>query len=223
MYLGLCLIGVIAVVWAVTSAPTRPRATTAKPGPRDLERRLDMLRACPERVTTLDVDRLLRAHPLPGSTIARVLGTAAERRMSSRTLWSWADRFGADKLVLALDADVAETRMKRHLDAGTTPDWEAMVLFAGLNRSSAAGGMPFDEILDPDVVPVVDELQFDLSQWETDDAVGPTTDMDLSQFGHLPPIYNPGLPVTRTAAPPSDRQPGAPRAGGDDNGWPQVA
>lgn len=224
MYLGLCLISVIAVIWTITATASRPKAVVA--GPRDVERRLAQLRACPERVTKLDVERLLRAHPLAEPTIARVLGTAAERRMCSRTLWSWADRFGADKLVLALDADVAERRMQRHLEAGTTPDWDAMVVFAGLNNAPGPGGMPFDEILDVDAVPEVDGLKFDLTGWETPDALPVAApDVDLSQFSHLPPIYNPGLPVTRTTAPPADQQSPdgrGPGAGGDD-GWSQVA
>jgi hypothetical protein len=220
MYLGLCLISVIAVVWAITAMPTRPKVETVRP--RDLERRDAQLRACPDRVTKADLDRALRAYPLSEPTIARVLGTAAERGISARTMWCWADRFGVDKLVLALDADVAERRLKRHLDAGTTPDWAAMTVFAGLNNDNRTGAMPIDEILDLDSVPDSDELRFDLSEWETPDlpAVA-TTDVDLSQFNHLPPIFNPGLPVTRSAKPPADQTSGQ-RAGGDDN-WPQVA
>lgn len=217
MYLGLGLITVIALVWAITALPTRPQVETARP--RDMERRDAQLRVCPERVTQLDVERVLRAHPLPETAVARVLGIAAERRISSRTLWSWADRFGADKLVLALDADVAERRLKRHLDAGTTPDWAAMMVFADLNNDSGPGAMPMQEMIDLDSVPTTDELHFDLSGWETPD--GPAIavpDVDLSQFGPLPPIYNPGLPVTRSTAPPSDGS-----SNGRDKGWPQVA
>ncbi|MFC6340717.1 hypothetical protein ACFP8W_01910 [Nocardioides hankookensis] len=59
MYLGLCLIGVIAAVWAITALPTRPHTETVRP--RDLERRDAQLRACPDRVTKLDVERALAA------------------------------------------------------------------------------------------------------------------------------------------------------------------
>lgn len=216
MYLGLCLIGVIALVWAITAMPSRPRVETVRP--RDLERRDVQLRACPDRVTMTDVHRALRAHALPESTITRVVGLAAERGVSARTIWRWMDRFGVDKLVLALDADVVERRLTRYLDAGTTPDWDAMSVFAALNHDTGPGAMPLDEILDLDVVPDTDELRFDLSAWETPDLPAlATTDIDLSQFGHLPPIFDPGLPVTQSAMPPSDRRPG-----GDDN-WPRVA
>ncbi|GAA1774268.1 hypothetical protein GCM10009795_020430 [Nocardioides hankookensis] len=214
MYLGLCLIGVIAAVWAITALPTRPHTETVRP--RDLERRDAQLRACPDRVTKLDVERALAAHPLPEATIARVLGTAAERGITARTMWVWVDRFGADKLVLAIDADVAERRLRRHLDAGTAPDWAAMMVFADLNNETGPGAMPIAEFLDLDAVPHADELQFDLAEWETPETPV-IADVDLSQFSHLPPIYNPGLPVTRTAAPPVDQ---APRTEG---GWPQVA
>jgi hypothetical protein len=215
MYLGLCLIGVIAMVWAITATPTRPKVDTVRP--LDLERRDAQLRACPDRVAQGDLDRLLRAHPLSDPTIVRVLGKAAERGIGLRTMWCWADRFGADKLVIALDADVADRRLRRYLEAGTTPDWEAMSVFAGLNNDPPAGGMPFEEIVDLDAVPQLDDLQFDLSEWETPDlpAVA-TSDVDLSQFDHLPPIYDPGFPLIRSVAPPADRPRG-------DKGWPQVA
>jgi hypothetical protein len=220
MYLGLCLISVIAVVWMITAMPSRPRVETVRP--RDLERRDAQLRACPDRVTMTDVHRALRAHALPEPTIARLLGTAAEQGVTPRTMWCWADRFGLDKLVLALDADVGERRLRRHLEAGTAPDWAAMRVFAGLNNDLRPGAMPLDEILDLDVVPDTDGLRFDLSEWETPDlpAVA-TTDVDLSQFDHLPPIFDPGLPVTRSAMPPADQSTGR-RTGGDDN-WPRVA
>lgn len=224
MYLGLCLISVIAVVWVITAMPSRPKVEAVRL--RDLERRDAQLRTCPDRVTKLDVERALHANALAEATIVRVLGTAAERGVSARTMWCWVDRFGVDKLVLALDADIAERRLKRYLEAGTTPDWAAMTVFAGFNNDNRTTGMPFDEILDLDSVPNPDELRFDLSEWETPDlpAVA-TTDVDLSQFDHLPPIYNPGLPVTWSAMPPADQSAGqsaAQRPGGDDN-WPRVA
>ncbi len=219
MYLGLCLISAIAVVWAITAMPSRPRVETVRP--RDLDRRDAQLRACPDRVTMTDVHRVLRAHALPEPTIARVVGAAAERGVSARTMWRWMDRFGVDKLVLALDADVAERRLTRYLDAGTVPDWAAMSVFAALNDDLGPGAMPHDEILDLDAVPDPDELRFDLSEWETPDLpAAATTDIDLSQFDHLPPIFDPGLPVTQSAMPPVDQPSG--RRGGDDN-WPRVA
>lgn len=220
MYLGLCLIGVIALVWAITAMPSRSRVETVRP--RDLERRDAQLRGCPDRVTMTDVYRTLRAYALPETAIARVVGMAAERGIRARTMWCWMDRFGVDKLVLALDADVADRRLQRYLDAGTTPDWAAMSVFAALNDDLGPGAMPLDEILDLDAVPDRDELRFDLSEWETPElpAVA-TTEVDLSQFDHLPPIFDPGLPLTQSSAPPAD-QSSSRRAGGDDN-WPRVA
>jgi hypothetical protein len=215
MYLGLCLISVIAVVWAITAMPSRPQAEAVRL--RDLERRDAQLRAGPDRVTQADVERALRSYALAEPAIARVLGTAAEHGVSARTMWCWADRFGVDKLVLALDADVAERRLKRHLDAGTTPDWASMSVFAGFNNDTLSATMPFDELLDLDAVPDVGELRFDLSEWETPTLPAVAApDLDLSQFDHLPPIFDPGLPVTRSMAPPSDQSRG-------DKGWPQVA
>lgn len=223
MYLGLCLFGVVAAAWAIAYVITRPDAATR--GARDRDRRAAQLRTCPDRASILDVEEILRAHPLPDPTVARVLGTAAERRIGSRTLWCWADRFGADRLVLAIDADVAERRLRRHLDAGTAPDWNALEVFARLNREALPGGLPLQEIVDLDAVPPVDELRFDVAGWETqppDAAVPVATDADLSQFDNLPPIFEPGLPVARSMPPPDGRPANPPRAGGDDP-WPMVA
>ena len=226
MYLGLGLVVVVAVVWAITAMAARPRGERAEAKGED--RRLARLRVRPEVATRLDLEALLRRHPLPDATVIRVLGQVAERRMAWSVAWSWAERFGCDKLVLALDADVAEQRLVRHLDAGTTPDWEAMRLFAGLNLDPA---MPFDEVVEPDAAPEPPGLSFDAADWEVlppEGAVVP--EVDLSQFGHLPPIYDPGLPITRSATPPPDARPPLAdeldpetpkKTGGDD--WPQVA
>jgi hypothetical protein len=82
-------------------------------------------------------------------------------------------------------------------------------------RDPLPGSMPIAEILDPDAVPSIDELTFDLDDWAT--ASGSTlpvaTDADLGQFDHLPPMFGPGLPVARPLPPPAD---------GDDS-WPMVA
>lgn len=228
MYLGLCLMGVIACVWAIAAFASSPRTGTT--GPRDHDRRWALVRACPDRATILDVESLLRAHPLPERTVARVLGTAAERRISARTLWCWADRFGADKLVLAIDADLVERRLQRHLDAGTTPDWGALEVFAQLNNDTARG-IRFEELValaaesaaEPTTDAADDPGADQLAGWETSEpgaATPVTIDPELSQFDRLPPIYDPGLPVTRTAAPPAGKE--RPKAGGDDP-WPMVA
>lgn len=230
MYLGLGLVVVVALVWAITAMAARPRGERAVE--RGAERRLQHLRTRPEVATRLDVETMLRHHPLPDATVVRVLGTVADRRISWPVAWRWAERFGSDKLVLVLDADVAEARLRRHLDAGSTPDWEAMTLFAGLNRGPL---MPMAEVIDPDVVPEPAAYSFDASDWEV--LPEPGTDVpevDLSQFGHLPPIYDPGLPVTRTTTPPpgarppladelDPEQPERPKRSGGDNDWPQVA
>ncbi len=244
MYLGLCLVGVIALVGAITAAAARPSHDVTSA--RSVERRRTHLRARPELVTRLDVESLLRSHPLPVATVARALGTCAERRVAWSVAWRWADRFGADKLVLALDADVAERRLVRHLDAGTTPDWQAMSLFAGLNRDGPA--MPMAELIDPDALPdavtadsgdrfdsgdwLDSDGWFDSGGWEVHPEPGThVPEVDLSQFGHLPPIYDPGLPTARAATPPPDARPplsdeldpSPPRKAGGDTDWPRVA
>jgi hypothetical protein len=226
MYLGLGLVVVVALVWAITAMAARPRGDRANE--RGAERRLAHLRTRPEVATRLDVETLLRSHPLPDATVVRVLGAVAERRISWSVAWRWAERFGSDKLVLALDADVAEARLRRHLEAGSTPDWEAMTLFAGLNVGPS---VPVSEVFEPDRASEELTFSFDASDWEV--LPEPGTDVpevDLSQFGHLPPIYDPGLPFTRAATPPpgarpplaDELDPEQPKRTGDDD-WPQVA
>lgn len=230
MYLGLGLVVVVALVWAITAMAARPRGERA--AERCAERRRAHLRARPEVATRLDLEALLRHHPLPEATVRRTLDLVAARRIAVSAAWQWAERFGADKLVLALDADVAEARLRRHLEAGSTPDWEAMTLFAGLNQGPL---MPMAEVFDPDTAPEPPVYSFDAADWEV--LPEPGTDVpevDLSQFGHLPPIYDPGLPVTRTSTPPPGARPPLadeldpdqhqrPKKAGGDNDWPQVA
>lgn len=227
MYLGLGLVVVVTLVWAITALAARPRGDHG--AARAAERRLALLRARTELATRLDVETLLRSHPLPEGTVARVLGVLAERRASCSVAWRWADRFGADKLVLALDADVAEARLRRHLEAGTTPDWEAMALFAGLNQGPL---MPLAEVIEPDTAAEPPAYSFDAADWEVLPEPGTQVpEVDLSQFGHLPPIYDPGLPVTWPATPPpgarpplaDELDPEHPKRTGGDNDWPQVA
>lgn len=178
MILGLCLILVTALVWTITASASRPpTASRADASPRDLDRRAAQLRVCPDRVTSLDLERLL-AQSLGRAAVARTVGRGAERRIPVRTMWGFAERFGADKLVLALDAEVPERSMRRHLEAGTVPDWRAMTMFATLSRELPTLDVPSD--------PVVD-----LDTWSA-----PTPQpLDLSGFGDLPPISGPGLHV----------------------------
>jgi len=228
MYLGLGLVVVIALVWAITAMAARPRGERSMA--RGADRRLAHLRVRPDVTTRLDLEALLRHHPLPDVTVVRVLGILAERRMSWSVAWRWAERFGSDKLVLALDADVAEQRLAQHLDAGTTPDWQAMGLFAGLNQGGPP--MPMAELIDPDIALDPAAYAFDAGDWEVLPEPGTVVpEVDLSQFGHLPPVYDPGLPVTRTATPPpgarpplaDELDPGRPTRVGGDSDWPQVA
>ena len=228
MDLGLGWVVVAALVWATTAMAARPRGERSET--RGAERRLVHLRERPEGATRLDLEAMLRSHPLPDATVVRALGLVGERRIGWSVAWRWAERFGSDKLVLALDADVAECRLVRHLDAETTPDWEAMRLFAGLNRGPT---MPLAEVVEPDAAPEPAGSAIDPTDWEVLPAAGTVVpEVDLSQFGHLPPIYDPGLPITRSATPPPGARPPLAdeldppkpkpkRIGGGD--WPRVA
>ena len=190
MILGLCLILVTALVWTITASASRPRSSTS---PGELDRRTSQLRVCPDRVTQPDLERLL-ARRLGSSTVARVVGLGAERRIPVRTMWGFAERFGADKLVLALDADVPERSMRRHIEAGTVPDWRAMTMFATLNRELPQVGLPLDRTVDLGAAARPADLAFasGVDGWSTP-VLQP---IDLSGFADLPPISGPGLHVT---------------------------
>ena len=87
------------------------------------------------------------------------------------------------------------------------------------SRSKVQSHRPCDPevLIDLDSRPQVGGSELDLSDWETSDVPAVTvTDVDLSQFDHLPPTYDPGLPVIRSIMPPAGSSPGV-------DGWPRVA
>lgn len=188
MLLGMCLICVTCLGWAVAAVVARPADDDSRR--RDLDRRSRLVDRHPERVNHVDVGNLLRAESIPADTVDRVLRRASERHLGARTMWRWAHAHGPDKVVLVVDAGVAEDSLLDHLDAGTAPDWRSLEVFAGLANDRLPGGMPLDELVDLDAVPQVDELMFpgDLDDWTT--TVRPE---ELSRFESLPPIAEPGL------------------------------
>lgn len=226
MILGMCFICVIGVVWTITATAAKPgRARPRRDTAREQERRSVQLRSRPEQITTTDLETYLRTQLLPQPELLRVLNQVAARRLTPSVMWRWADRYGANRLVLALDAEIAERSMQRHLDCHTVPDWAAMELFASLATDSTPAGMPVDEVLDLDAIPTLADLTFppDLEDWAT--AAGLTgrpsvEPLDLSQFSHLPPIAGPGL-TTPFPSP----EPGSEPSRDDEGGgtWPMAA
>jgi hypothetical protein len=188
MLLGLCLITVTCLGWAIAATATRPAGRATRQ--RDVDRRFRQLRQHPDRVNRLDVENLLLADSIPSTTVERVMRRADARRIGARTMWRWADRHGTDKVVLVIDADLAEDTILDHLDAGTSPDWQSLYVFANLNTDTVSAGLPLDELLDLDAVPAYADLTLaDLDDWETT-TVDPG---ELSRFDSLPPISDPGL------------------------------
>lgn len=211
MLLGLCLIIVTLLGWGVTAAATRPtRPAAGPPRRRDLDRRFRQVYRDPDRVTLLDVENLLLAESVPTQTVHRVLDAAWSRRLTARTMWRWAEAHGASRLVMVLDAGLAEDTLLDHLDAGTAPDWATLDVFAGLAADMLPAGIPVDELLDLDEVPDLDDLTYpaDLTDWST---LSPDP-LELRQFDNLPPITGPGLSPYRPVA----------RFDGDDH-WPEAA
>lgn len=179
MIVGLCVLSFVVVLWWITALPARPAATgQADPGARGrgLEQRETRLRSQPDRATEEDVERLLHGR-LPAADVERVLGGIRQRHLPTPLAWRWADEYGVERLLLAIDAEVTERSMRRHLDDGVTPDWQAMTVLAGLVRD---GGL---SALAPSQPSVLDD-------W-TVDADAPATDLDLGGFGDLPPIAGP--------------------------------
>ena len=208
MLLGLCLICVTLLGWGVAAAATKPAGAAARQ--RAVERRFRQLYRNPERVNLLDVENLLLSESIPQATADRVLARAASRRVSARTMWRWAEAYGASRLVTVLDAGLAHDTLLEHLDSGTAPDWSTLGVFAGLATDQLPAGIPIDELVDRDAVPVLEDLTFpaDLADWST---LSPDP-LELRQFDNLPPITGPGLAPYRPVA----------SFDGDDN-WPEAA
>ena len=192
MFLGLCLT-IVTVLASGLAATTRP---SRRP---DLDRRFRQLHRASDRVNLLDVENLLHSESVPTQTVRRVLDHARSRRLTARTMWRWAEAHGCSRLVMVLDAGLAEDTLLDHLDAGTAPDWATLDVFAGLAADMLPGGIPIDELVDLDAVPELGDLTFpgDLTDWST---LSPDP-LELQQFDELPPITGPGftsyLPIAR--------------------------
>ena len=218
MLLGLSLICVTLVGWGVVATLTRPAGQASRQ--RDLDRRFRQLERHPDRVTFHDVENLMLSESVAPATVARAMARAASRRMSARTMWRWAETHGTARLVMVVDAGVAEDTLLDHLDAGTAPDWTEMTVFAGLANDTIPAGMPLDELVDLDSVPALEDLTFhDLADWATE-APGSPDPAELRRFDHLPPIAGPGFAPFRPIAM-WDDEVGGPGVGGDD--WTNAA
>ncbi|WP_243057772.1 hypothetical protein [Nocardioides sp. SR21] len=210
--------------WAVAIVATRPSA-------RDDDRRFRRVFRNPELVNLLDVEKLLRADGVPADAVERAMRRAERHRISARTMWRWIDAHGAARLVTVLDAGLSEDSLLDHLDAGTTPEWTSISVFADLANVELPAGMPLDELVDLDAVPAFEDLMFDgLDDWTTQ------PDEELAGFDALPPIADPGFgpfsadealrEAARTraedaeTAPDERAEPKKPEGGGD---WPAVA
>lgn len=181
MTLGLTLICLALLGWAVAHVATRPPA-------RDDDLRFRRVYRNVELVTLLDVENLMRAEAIPADTVARAMRRAERHRITARTMWRWADAHGAGRLVTVLDAGLSEDTLLDHLDAGSSPEWSSIGVFADLANETMPAGMPLDELVDLDAVPAFEDLTFPgLDDWTTH------PDEELAGFDALPPIADPGF------------------------------
>ena len=164
MLLGLCLVGVTRLGRLVVAAAGRPRDPLTR---RRLERRMRALRRHPEWVTLSDVETRLRADSVASADLDRTMRRATGRGIGARTLWRWVDRHGSESLLLVVDAGLAGHTLRGHLVAGTVPDPAELAVFATLNNATIPAGIPIDELVDLDRVPVLADLTFpgDLADW----------------------------------------------------------
>ncbi len=139
MILGLCLITVTCLGWAIATVATRPADRGTRR--RRLARRFRQVRRHPEQANLLDVENLLISDSISATTVARVLDKAHSRRIGARTMWRWAATHGSDKVVLVIGADLAEDTLLDHLDAGTAPDWPSVGVLANLNGHAVVPAM----------------------------------------------------------------------------------
>ncbi|GAB6985561.1 hypothetical protein [Nocardioides pyridinolyticus] len=208
MLLGLCVVVVALLGWGLAASATG--AGRCVSGQQDHGRRFRELHHHPERVVHLDVQNLMLSDSHPADVVGRVMSRAASRRLSARTMWRWAAVHGTSRLVMVVDAGVAEDTLLDHLDAGTAPDWTALNLFAGLADDTAPAGIPLAELVDVDATPDHEDLAlfYDLAARSTV-SLDP---LELGRFDNLPPIARPGLTPFRPIA----------DWDGDDD-WPEVA
>lgn len=182
MILGLCLLLAMALLGCAVAA------VATRPGGRDDERRLRQVFRNPELVTRADIEHLLLADGVTPEGVARSMLRAERRRIGARTMWRWIDVHGAARLVTALDAGLSEDTLLDHLDAGTTPEWSSISVFADLANVELPADMPLDELVDLDAVPAFEDLTFaGLDDWTTQ------PDEELAGFDTLPPIADPGF------------------------------
>ena len=136
----------------------------------------------PERYR--DLAALLRGRSMPRSSANRLVAIAGARRYDPATLCRWAVEHDADGLALVIDAGVAEQALRDHLVAGTTPDWQALSVFAEIAAQERAAGMPAAELTDPDVVPLISDLLLlaDLYDWDTARESGSRRSMPITTW-----------------------------------------
>jgi len=187
MVLGFFVISVVCLGWAIAVLAARP--PTASGRRHDYDRRFRRVYRNPELVNRLDVEYLLQAEGVPDDVVSRALHRADAHRISARTMWRWADRHGAPRLVDVLNAGLTEDTMLDHLDAGTAPEWHSVSVFADLAEVSIAADMPLEELVDLDAVPALEDLTFaaGLDDWTTH------PNEELAGFDELPPIADPGF------------------------------
>lgn len=181
MALGLCLITTVVAIWLLTGQVARPSshdryARPVDPRPSSRPQTATPVAPPPHVVAVVALARTLRTE-LDPVEVDRVLSRATAHGLPVEVLQDWAGRFGVARTVTAVDAGLALRSMRRHLAGETTPDWDALAIFADLTRANDRLQEIADSPDDPD--------------WEENATTGGFEVIDLRQFGRLPQISDP--------------------------------
>lgn len=135
MALELGVIAILAIIWLLLGVLARPgrKDRHAREVPATAVHVPHPRAASPAARPAAVLATELRAE-VSGTEADRVLALAAAHELPAELLNRWSERFGVQRMILAVDAGLGEDGMRRHLASKTQPDWAALKVFADLAR-----------------------------------------------------------------------------------------
>lgn len=101
--------------------------------PHGRARRRRAVQADPGLVLLDDLIRELRRDGIAPGRVTLVLNRARRLGIALDVQWRWLAAHGAVKFLAAIEADLIEPQLVAHLDAGTEPDLDELLVFAAAN------------------------------------------------------------------------------------------